>query len=675
MKNLINEFKKPNYFNIINFYYPGIKKLLFSKSNNKNKVILRNSYLNDLLINKYFNHNLNFENTRIIFFRKNIFAYTNNKDKKEKIIEYLKFNCSSDIQQYLNYADNIIKKKFKIFKKEYDFTENLNWHYSFFRDFYWKLEKSENLQLYPYNQEVDVKYVWEFNRHQFLCYLGFAYYYTSDEKYAKEFKRLILDWVKKNPPLYGINWYSGLEISLRLTSWIFSLFFFKDSKEINNQFFFKEIFNSMFQHAYFLKSFYSRRRFNHTVGELFGLYLFLKVFKELNPLRKWEKRIFNKFRAQIFLQTRLDGTCIEQSGNYHRFILEFFTLFLILNPDDLQVREYKRIEKMYLYLLYIIKPNREFPKIGDLDDGKVLMLTYHENLPYKNLFNIGSILFQNNNLKLFSNQISGLSVLLFGNKGLEIYNKLVEFEPPKKFKFFKNSGYFVIRNDWSTRANYLFGDFGRFGAQNAGHSHSSITNFILSNNGKDIIIDSGTYNYNISLKENNFYRGSMAHNILTINQKDQAIPKSRFEWVNKPKIKRSINIENNRIKLTCYHNGYKGFIVRRDINTTFDLNNLIIEDTVYPIHKSLKDNLIKIDILFHFNNEVKIERQNNEIKVNDKLKLKFTSDHNFILNLRRSLFSPNYGTKLENDILEIHLEQQLNNNQSIKIRTEINSIN
>ena len=669
----IEYLKKINYFNIVNFFFPKIEKLINFKFYRKKKVLLRNSHTSETLLKRFFKKSLNYEEFRKIFFKNKFFYYTNEAEKP-KIIELLKLNCLDEIENYLEYAENIIKNEYQIFEKSYKFIKKIDWHYSFFEDFHWEVIESEKLNLYPPNMEVDVKYVWEFNRHQHLIYLGFAYYYTSNEIYAKTFKKIILDWIRKNPPLYGINWYSGLEISLRLVSWIFTLLFFKDSKEIDNTFFFRKIFKSMFQHAFYLKYFYSRRKFNHTVGDIFGLYFFSKVFEDIQPLKKWERSFFEKFKKQILLQTRSDGSNIEQSLNYHRFILEFFTLFLILNPKKINIVERNCIEKMFEFLLYLIKPNGKLPQIGDFDNGKVLLLTYYNEYSYFDLINLGSIIFQNNNLKFLSKKISPIAILLLGSLGKKIYDNIEENEIESNIHFFKKAGYILIRNNWNKKANYLFVDYGKFGAQHAGHSHSSITNVIFSYKGNDIIIDSGTYNYNKSLIERNFFRGSSAHNILTINRKNQAKEMNIFAWDKKPKIKRIVKINNDTLRLICYHNGFNGFITKREINTNQTLKNFIIKDKIFQTDYSEKNELFHIDICFHFNKNVKLNVEGNQIYINNEIRFNITSKHNFKIIIKESRYSPSYGYIYENKKVKIHLEQPFKKDKIIEIETKVESI-
>jgi len=273
------KFKHISYFNLVNHYIPFLIKKITSLFFNKRKIYLRNSYSSDNLLKKFFGRTSNFEEPQRIFFDKDIFSYSN-RDEKVKIIKFLKQNNQIELTRYIEEANQLLTNKVTIFEKEYHFNDNFDWFYSFTDDFCWKIKRSENIEIRPkYKDEfIDIKLVWELNRHQFLPYLGIAYLITEDEKYAIKFKEIIEDWIGKNPPLYGVNWISGLEISLRLISWILSLYFFKDSKSINEKSFFSKIFKSMFQHAYFLSNFYTRRSFNHTIGDICGVYLFSKIF-------------------------------------------------------------------------------------------------------------------------------------------------------------------------------------------------------------------------------------------------------------------------------------------------------------------------------------------------------------------------------------------------------------
>ncbi len=664
-------------FNVSNFVGKiknRIVKLFHAKFYNKKQEIIRNPYAYEKLIKKVLRVS-NIEDIRNQFFKSHIFAYSNITEK-ENLLNYIESNCSMELEKCLKYADEIIEGKFRIFEKISIFKEKINWHYGFADNYNWDLIKTEKINKHPKNKNVDIKYVWELNRHLFMPYLGFAYFYTGDIKYALRFKNIINDWIQINPPLYGINWRSGLEISIRLISWISSLLFFSSSKEINNNEFFKKIFKSMFLHAYFLRYFYSKKSFNHTIGEIFGIYLFSKVFNKIKLFKRWEKKFFRLFSYQIHRQFKPDGTHIELSVNYHRFVLEFIALFLIFNFKKINGNTREFIEKMFYYLLMIIKPNGTFPLIGDSDDGTVLLLNnYNDNL-FINLINLGSILFRNGEFKYISKKISLTSILLLGLKGYNTFKNLPTQEPSKTLQYFKDAGYLIIRDNWSNKANYFLVDFGEYGPNSASHCHSDITNVIFCYKGYNILNDSGTYSYNKSWIERNLFRGSKAHNILSINNNNQADIIDWFAWDNRPKIKRIVKKSNeNQLNLICFHNGYKGFLVKRQIHTVKNLNKIIIYDKLIPIKYQKKDKLININLYLHFDTKTDILLKNKKIFINNELEIKIHSEHNFKIELENFYYSPRYGVKKNCKILNVSLKNQLINNKSIEIITEIAPIN
>jgi len=465
-----------------------------------------------------------------------------------------------------------------------------------------------------------------------------------------------------------------LEISLRLISWIITLYFFKDSKEINNKHFFLKIFKVLFQHAYYLRYFYTKRTLNHTIGDLFGVYLFSKIFEEIKLIKKWEKKFFKKFKEQILLQIRPDGTDVEQSVNYHKFVLEFFSLFAFLNPNLIFESEGILIGKMFDYLLHSVKPDYHFPLIGDVDNGKVLFLTGFEENKFYDLLNMGCILFRKNELKFITKKISPVSILLFGEEGIKTFNELDSIEPTKNFEYFDKSGYFTIRNNWTEYASYLFVDFGRFGPLGAAHSHSDITNIIFSYNGKNIIIDSGNYTYNKSWNERNYFRSSKAHNVLSINNKNQAQVNSWFSWEKKPKIKRKVKLKDSVIELSCIHNGYQGFLVKRQIITNKNLEELIIKDTVFQSSNKFDEDPHDIDLYFHFAKDINLKVEKSSLQIDNKLLLTVKSNQKFTMSIQESFYSPAYGQKYENKVLVIHLRHSFKKKDKIQIITKINPI-
>ncbi len=75
----------------------------------------------------------------------------------------------------------------------------------------------------PYRDEDavgDIKQIWEPSRHQYLTVLAAAYALTGDDRYAERVAAHLRSWWEANPPLRGVHWVSGIELGIRLVSWV-----------------------------------------------------------------------------------------------------------------------------------------------------------------------------------------------------------------------------------------------------------------------------------------------------------------------------------------------------------------------------------------------------------------------------------------------------------------------
>ena len=57
--------------------------------------------------------------------------------------------------------------------------------------------------------DEDPEFVWQFNRHRFFICLGQAWQLTGDEKYVRNFLRLIHDWMDQFPWKESCRWGPG----------------------------------------------------------------------------------------------------------------------------------------------------------------------------------------------------------------------------------------------------------------------------------------------------------------------------------------------------------------------------------------------------------------------------------------------------------------------------------
>jgi len=111
---VLKSLKKVSYFNVINYYKPILEKKLKSIFLYKNKLYLRNSSKSNDILKKRIGSNLDFDEFRRVFFNKQIFSYSNSREKS-KIIEILNQNHLNSVNKYIKFADQIIS--IRLFQK------------------------------------------------------------------------------------------------------------------------------------------------------------------------------------------------------------------------------------------------------------------------------------------------------------------------------------------------------------------------------------------------------------------------------------------------------------------------------------------------------------------------------------------------------------------------------
>jgi hypothetical protein len=131
----------------------------------------------------------------------------------------------------------------------------------------------------------------------------------------------------------------------------------------------------------------------------------------------------------------------------------------------------------------------------------------------------------------------------------------------------------------------------------------------------------GTFQYHSIFSEyRNFFRGTSAHNTITLRDKNQSTIQGRMMWSKKAKTRLiQFDSNENNVKLIAEHNGYKNYGVthRRELYYQVD-KCLEITDYLTSVQKTTAT------IFFHFHPDVTIERQAHSLLIqngNEKLEI------------------------------------------------------
>ena len=177
--------------------------------------------------------------------------------------------------------EDIIEGKFIFFNNlkinlglGYDWVTNPITKYRYNVKKHWSLIKN-------YNRDAgDIKYVWEKSRFTFLFdIIRFDYHHNIDQ--SELVFNQIEDFIDKNPINKGPNYICSQEISLRIFNWTFALYFYKDSKYLNEKLFSKTM-NSIYWQIHHVYNNINFSRFsvrnNHVSLKLYCCFYHINYF-------------------------------------------------------------------------------------------------------------------------------------------------------------------------------------------------------------------------------------------------------------------------------------------------------------------------------------------------------------------------------------------------------------
>ena len=370
------------------------------------------------------------------------------------------------------------------------------------------------------NPTGDIRVMWEYNRLQHL--VNMALLFSQDEadhgkEIAEVFVLQLNDWIENNPPLRGPNYLSAMECGLRIISvtvaydLLRSLFTEKHPVQ-------SKLTQMVYEHARLIEhriSMYSSAG-NHTIAECAGLLFAALLFPEFKESEKWYRKSSRIFYSEISRQILNDGGGIEQAIWYHAFVVDLLNLVVNVSESTGKPVPDAGLEKLKLargYLASFADDYNELPGLGDKDNGYALS-RYLKNIWVS----------RNNTEQVICFDESGQTVI----KGLKGQMQLI----------------------------FDHGPLGML--PSCGHGHADALSVVLGSREEAFLIDSGTCTYTGDQQLRRYFRGTRAHNTVTIDGQDQAVQQGPFLWsgyfeAEKNYIKQG---DNGRVMLVANHPGY-----------------------------------------------------------------------------------------------------------------------
>lgn len=415
----------------------------------------------------------------------------------------------------------------------------------------------------------NIKIVWELGRHQHLVPLAIAYARTGNRAYRDSILEQIDGWIERNPYGVGIHWSSALEVSLRLVSWavIHSILTIRDGVEGLFAASSKRnaLGSSIFEQTWFIRNFLSQYSSanNHLIGELTGIIVTTTVFDLGRFGREWNEFARCQTELEAERQVFPDGVSKEQSFYYQLWVIEYLLLCWLAAQRDrrpLSDGFRDRIVRMAQFLNNVSRSGVSPPQVGDADDGVVVRFEASlPESPYAGTLAAVANVFPGTEFEVGRGTIPEKAIWygLINQGKFSINSSELHRAEARLPRVYSHGGYALL----GTRERLILFDAGSLGYLSiAAHGHADALSFCFSVNGKWWLVDPGTYAYHGDAMWRGYFRGTSAHNTVSVDGLDQSQSGGAFLWIRhaKGKLFRVQTDDNGGQCASGSHDGYKG---------------------------------------------------------------------------------------------------------------------
>ncbi len=430
--------------------------------------------------------------------------------------------------------------RFTFFGQTFDYGEDIPWQHDPVTGRPWPAVFHADVPVHRGDVgSGDVKHVWELSRQQYLVDLGRAVFLDDDRSSLAALQTLVRSWIAGNPYGTGVHWSCALEPAFRSFSWLWAYALTFDA--LDDDF-----------HLEWLRAFHDAGRFierhlehysspfNHLIGEAAALYMLGASFPEFRDAARWRSAARDVLERRLPEQFYADGGTCEQSTFYHHASVGDYLLAALTARrigEDFSPAVWQAIERGLDFSTALIQPDGRTPEIGGADDGKPIRMEHLALWDFRPYQAIGAVLFGRADLKAIAGRFHEDALWLLGPEGLTSFDTLPSSSPATTSIALSHSGYYVLRSDWSARADYVCVDCGEQAAgirpdaiPNSMHGHADCLSVLVTLRGARVLVDSGFHAYNCGGAWEAHFRETAAHNTARIDGRDQARHLGKMAW-------------------------------------------------------------------------------------------------------------------------------------------------
>jgi hypothetical protein len=379
----------------------------------------------------------------------------------------------------------------------------------------------------------NVKSVWELSRHHHLSLLAAAWWLTGDDRYADVVAAQLRSWWEANPFLSGVHWTSGIELGVRLTSWVWvrrlldgwagAPALFEQNPLALRQ---------IRWHQEYLAAFRSRGSSanNHLVAEACGRLAAACAFPWYAESERWRTRAATELERSLAANTFASGVNRELATDYHRFVTEL-GLAALAEADraghPLGEPTRRLLAASTDAAAALLDPAGRPPRQGDGDEGRGLVLDDPDADPWTTLLATGAAVF--GPMPWWPAVEPGVESVLVG--ALTTPTDVAQ-RPTVAPTTFPDAGIHLMRSVIGSDAQlWCRCDGGPHGFLSiAAHGHADALSVEVRHGPVDVFADPGTYCYHGEPEWRSYFRSTRAHNTVEVDGANQSVEGGPFMW-------------------------------------------------------------------------------------------------------------------------------------------------
>lgn len=380
----------------------------------------------------------------------------------------------------------------------------------------------------------NVKQVWELSRHHHLTLLAAAYALTGDRRYAERAASHLQSWWEENPFLSGIHWTSGIELGIRLISWVWIRRLLDGWDDIQGLFDRSELAHKqIWWHQTYLSRFRSRGSSanNHVIAEAAGQLVAALAFPWFEESIAWADESATLLQQELANNTFPSGVNRELASDYHGFVAE---LGLIAAADadhagrPLPEATWRSLGRMLDVAAACLDCGLRAPRQGDSDEGRALVIASPESNRWEALLALGQMLF--GAPEWWPPVQPGVASTLLS--ALARHHPLPD-RPARRPWHFGDAGITIFRSEPANGPEiWCRCDSGPHGFLSiAAHAHADALSIEVRHDGTDILTDPGTYCYSSEPLSRRYFRSTIGHNTLEVLGRDQSSSGGPTIWI------------------------------------------------------------------------------------------------------------------------------------------------